>query len=244
MHPADSYDERDVDLRLGAAVTAIDPAAHEVGLAADGRVGYAKPLLTTGSAPRRLAVAGADLDGVLHLRIVGDSDRLPAAAAAAANGDRRRLDRAGARGGGPRRGRQGDRAGGRGTAAAAGARSRGSEGVRRAAPQSRGEPAVRSADQRGHRARRPGDGRGAGRGQRDWASRPTSGWPSRRARGWPMVFRSARPCARPSRTSTRQATWPTPSTRSGPAHSGQALGQCAAPAAGGDAGHAGPGGQL
>jgi 3-phenylpropionate/trans-cinnamate dioxygenase ferredoxin reductase subunit len=85
VHSADWYDEQDVDLRLGAAVTAIDPAAHEVSLAAGGRVGYAKLLLATGSAPRRLTVPGADLEGLLYLRTVGDSDRLRAAVAAAGN---------------------------------------------------------------------------------------------------------------------------------------------------------------
>jgi 3-phenylpropionate/trans-cinnamate dioxygenase ferredoxin reductase component len=85
VHPASWYGDHDVDLRLGAAATAIDPAAHEVTLAAGDQVGYAKLLLATGSAPRRLAVPGADLDGVLYLRTVGDSDRLRAAVAAAGN---------------------------------------------------------------------------------------------------------------------------------------------------------------
>jgi 3-phenylpropionate/trans-cinnamate dioxygenase ferredoxin reductase component len=79
VHPADWYDQHDVDLRLGEAVTAIDPAGHEVSLARGGRVGYARLLLTTGSSPRRLPVPGADLDGVLYLRRVGDSDRLKTA---------------------------------------------------------------------------------------------------------------------------------------------------------------------
>jgi 3-phenylpropionate/trans-cinnamate dioxygenase ferredoxin reductase component len=83
VHPADWYDQHDVDLRLSDAVTAIDPAAHEVSLASGGRVGYARLLLTTGSSPRLLPVPGADLDGVLYLRRVGDSDRLKAAFAAA-----------------------------------------------------------------------------------------------------------------------------------------------------------------
>ena len=48
VHPADRYDQHDVDLRLSDAVTAIDPAAHEVSLASGGRVGYARLLLTTG----------------------------------------------------------------------------------------------------------------------------------------------------------------------------------------------------
>ena len=50
---------------------------------ADGSTaGYAKLLLTTGSSPRRLPVPGADLDGVLYLRTVGDCDRLKSVLAA------------------------------------------------------------------------------------------------------------------------------------------------------------------
>jgi 3-phenylpropionate/trans-cinnamate dioxygenase ferredoxin reductase component len=83
VHPQGWYAEHDVDLRLGAAVTAIDSGAHEVALADGSRVGYSKLLLATGSAPRRLTVPGADLDGVLYLRQVADSDRLKAALAGA-----------------------------------------------------------------------------------------------------------------------------------------------------------------
>jgi 3-phenylpropionate/trans-cinnamate dioxygenase ferredoxin reductase component len=79
VHPAQWYTEHDIDLRLGATVTSIDPAAHQVTLADGSQVGYAKLLLTTGSSPRRLSVPGADLDGVLCLRSVVDSDRIKAA---------------------------------------------------------------------------------------------------------------------------------------------------------------------
>jgi 3-phenylpropionate/trans-cinnamate dioxygenase ferredoxin reductase subunit len=78
IHTPEWYADQDVDLRLGAAVTGIDRAAHAVTLADGSRVRYAKLLLTTGSSPRRLAVSGADLDGVLYLRSVGDSDRIKA----------------------------------------------------------------------------------------------------------------------------------------------------------------------
>src|ERR1700730_12305452 len=56
VHPQAWYPEHDVDLRLGAAVTGLDPAAHEVALADGSRIGYAKLLLATGSSPRRLPV--------------------------------------------------------------------------------------------------------------------------------------------------------------------------------------------
>jgi 3-phenylpropionate/trans-cinnamate dioxygenase ferredoxin reductase component len=78
VHPEHWYAEHDVELRLGAAVTSIDPAGHEVSVADGSRVGYAKLLLATGSSPRRLPVPGADLGGVLSLRTVGDSDRIKA----------------------------------------------------------------------------------------------------------------------------------------------------------------------
>jgi 3-phenylpropionate/trans-cinnamate dioxygenase ferredoxin reductase subunit len=76
VHPPQWYAEHDIDLRLGTAVTALDPGPHEVTLADGSRLGYAELLLATGSSPRRLPVPGADLDGVLYLRTVEDSDRI------------------------------------------------------------------------------------------------------------------------------------------------------------------------
>lgn len=78
-HPADWYATAGVELRLGVRVTGVDPVAHEVTLDDGSRAGFAKLLLTTGSSPRRLPVPGDELDGVLYLRTVGDSDRLKAA---------------------------------------------------------------------------------------------------------------------------------------------------------------------
>ncbi|MGP3991822.1 NAD(P)/FAD-dependent oxidoreductase [Streptomyces sp. 3N207] len=76
VHPPQWYAEHDVDLRLGNAVTTVDPAAHEVTLADGSRTGYGKLLLTTGSSPRHLPVPGADLERVLYLRRVEDCDRI------------------------------------------------------------------------------------------------------------------------------------------------------------------------
>jgi 3-phenylpropionate/trans-cinnamate dioxygenase ferredoxin reductase component len=83
VHPPEWYADNDVELRLGAQVTRVDPAGHEVVLADDTRLRYDKLLLTTGSTPRRLAVPGADLDGVLYLRRLGDAEVLKSALATA-----------------------------------------------------------------------------------------------------------------------------------------------------------------
>jgi 3-phenylpropionate/trans-cinnamate dioxygenase ferredoxin reductase component len=79
VHPRQWYADNDVDLRLGVTVTGIDRAARTVTLADGSQVSYGKLLLTTGSAPRRLPVPGADLDGVLYLRTAADSDKLKSA---------------------------------------------------------------------------------------------------------------------------------------------------------------------
>lgn len=81
VHPQGWYSDANIDLRMGATATSIDRAAHQIALADGSRVGYAKLLLTTGSSPRQLDVPGHELDGVLHLRTVGDSERIKAAIA-------------------------------------------------------------------------------------------------------------------------------------------------------------------
>jgi 3-phenylpropionate/trans-cinnamate dioxygenase ferredoxin reductase component len=77
-HPEPWYAEHAVELRLGTAVTSLDPGARTVTTATGVQLGYDKLLLTTGSTPRRLTVAGADLDGVHYLRSVDDSERIKA----------------------------------------------------------------------------------------------------------------------------------------------------------------------
>lgn len=82
VHPDDWYREHEVDLLLGTRAGAIDPRARQVALEDDSRLSYDKLLLATGSSPRRLTVPGADLDNVLYLRRVEDSERLKSAFAA------------------------------------------------------------------------------------------------------------------------------------------------------------------
>ncbi|MFD7231999.1 NAD(P)/FAD-dependent oxidoreductase [Streptomyces sp. NPDC059881] len=76
VHPEDWYSEHEVDLLLGTSVKAVDPRAKEVELDDGRRVPYAKLLLATGSSPRPLSVPGADLENVLYLRRVEQSERL------------------------------------------------------------------------------------------------------------------------------------------------------------------------
>ena len=76
VHSPDWYDANCVELLLGTAVTGIGRGRHEVTLSGGGHVAYDRLLLATGSEPRRLPLAGADADGVLYLRRVGDSDRI------------------------------------------------------------------------------------------------------------------------------------------------------------------------
>src|SRR5439155_27485 len=65
VHEAGWYPDHDVDLHTGVGVGAIDRDARQIELADGQRIGYDALLLATGSAPRRLDVPGAHLDGVL-----------------------------------------------------------------------------------------------------------------------------------------------------------------------------------
>jgi 3-phenylpropionate/trans-cinnamate dioxygenase ferredoxin reductase component len=76
VHAEPWYAEHEVDLSLRAAVASLDPTARNVTTDSGAQLHYDKLLLATGSKPRRLEVAGADLDGVYYLRNVEDSERI------------------------------------------------------------------------------------------------------------------------------------------------------------------------
>jgi 3-phenylpropionate/trans-cinnamate dioxygenase ferredoxin reductase subunit len=73
VHEEGFYREHDLDLRLGVRADTLDLDSRSILLADGARVGYDRLLLATGAEPRRLSVAGADLDGVLNLRTLADS---------------------------------------------------------------------------------------------------------------------------------------------------------------------------
>jgi 3-phenylpropionate/trans-cinnamate dioxygenase ferredoxin reductase component len=85
VHQDGFYAENDIELHLGRTARRLHTASSEVELDDGERLHYDRLLLTTGAEPRHLAIPGGELDGVMYLRSVQDSDTL-----------RERLDRGGA----------------------------------------------------------------------------------------------------------------------------------------------------
>ena len=78
IRPPGFWADRDVAMRLGRRVVAVDAAAQTV-LTDDGdAIGYGSLVWATGGAPRRLACAGHDLAGVHTVRTRADADRMAA----------------------------------------------------------------------------------------------------------------------------------------------------------------------
>jgi len=85
IRPDAFWAERDITMRTGANVTAVDWMAHEVVLGDDSRIGYRKLIWAGGGAPRRLSCPGADAGGIHAIRTRADVDRLRAEIDAGAN---------------------------------------------------------------------------------------------------------------------------------------------------------------
>jgi 3-phenylpropionate/trans-cinnamate dioxygenase ferredoxin reductase component len=85
VHDERFYAAHDIELRLGRTAVSLDTSSRELELDDGARLRYDRLLLTTGAEPRRLSIPGAELDGVLYLRSVQDSDTV-----------RQRLERGGA----------------------------------------------------------------------------------------------------------------------------------------------------
>src|SRR5215210_7466070 len=76
VHDEGFYEEHGIELRLGSTAVALDTAAGELTLDGGERLAYDRLLLATAAEPRRLPIPGAELEGVLCLRSVRDSDAL------------------------------------------------------------------------------------------------------------------------------------------------------------------------
>ena len=83
VHDEDYYEKHDIDLRLSTHVHSLDAKNREVVLASEEHLAYDAVLLTLGAEPRHLTVPGSDLEGILYLRTLADSDRLQSAIRAA-----------------------------------------------------------------------------------------------------------------------------------------------------------------
>lgn len=81
VHPQAFYAQHGVELKLGARITQVDPAAHAVRDDSGATIRYHKLLLATGGTPRRLTIPGGDLDGLSYYRTLNDFKSLHAAAA-------------------------------------------------------------------------------------------------------------------------------------------------------------------
>jgi 3-phenylpropionate/trans-cinnamate dioxygenase ferredoxin reductase subunit len=67
------FQKERIDLILGRRATEIDPGAKRIRLDDDAALDFDKLVIATGSRARRIAVPGADLDGVCYLRSVTDA---------------------------------------------------------------------------------------------------------------------------------------------------------------------------
>ena len=86
LRPPGWYEEHDIDVVPGALADRIDVDARVVELAGGRRVSFERALIATGARNRRIDAPGADLEGVLDLRRVADSDRIREAASGGARG--------------------------------------------------------------------------------------------------------------------------------------------------------------
>ncbi len=82
LWPAESYDESNIELRLGAQVTRISPAGHSIEIDGGETIPYDRLMIATGARVRRLPVTGAELAGVHYLRGIRDTEAIRADLAA------------------------------------------------------------------------------------------------------------------------------------------------------------------
>ena len=76
LHGEDHYADQQIDLLPGRTVDALDLDTRAIVLDGDERIECSSIVIATGSAPRRLTIPGAELDGVHHLRTRRDALRL------------------------------------------------------------------------------------------------------------------------------------------------------------------------
>jgi 3-phenylpropionate/trans-cinnamate dioxygenase ferredoxin reductase component len=80
--PRSEYERLGIDLVLGRRAVTLEPDGKRIRLEGDEVISYDRLLMATGGRKRRLRFPGADLEGVLDLRTVEDSEQIRTAARA------------------------------------------------------------------------------------------------------------------------------------------------------------------
>lgn len=78
IRPTDFWADKDIDLRLGTKIVAIDPDAHIASTSDHASVRYGSLVWAGGGEPRRLTCSGEDLIGIHGVRSRTDVDRMMA----------------------------------------------------------------------------------------------------------------------------------------------------------------------
>lgn len=86
IRPEKFWADKNIILRLGAGVTAIDPQAHHLKLSDTSQLSYKKLIWSGGGDPRRMPCPGANLGNVFYVRDKRDADAMMGALS---NGARR-----------------------------------------------------------------------------------------------------------------------------------------------------------
>lgn len=76
IRPPQSWAEKQVELRLGCEVVAVDPDAHLLRLKDGGSVSYGQLIWAAGGEPRRLDCPGHELEGIHSVRHKSDVERI------------------------------------------------------------------------------------------------------------------------------------------------------------------------
>ncbi|MEM7363819.1 MAG: FAD-dependent oxidoreductase [Pseudomonadota bacterium] len=85
LRPESFYEGKDIDLKTGVRVTAIDRDAKTVNMDNGETLNYDQLLLATGGRPRELTIPGSDLAGIHYLRSIADVDAIRAEMGTAKN---------------------------------------------------------------------------------------------------------------------------------------------------------------
>ncbi|MGE4014453.1 MAG: NAD(P)/FAD-dependent oxidoreductase, partial [Alphaproteobacteria bacterium] len=76
LHDPTYYGQHNIDLRLGAVAARIDRVAKRLELADGTTLPYDRLMLATGARVRKLAIPGAELNGIFYLRDLADSESI------------------------------------------------------------------------------------------------------------------------------------------------------------------------